>query len=256
MKVARLAGLAVLSIAPSALAQWSDGFEAYAVGTLPPQGGWTDFGGTQPIAVSTTQAHTGTKSMRLREGTAANTGYGSDIFINPPGTILSTGEWTLSWWHYSTGDCDDFMFVSTGAMPGTFNEGLFIYYDVANRFIANTPPVLMAVQGANIIGTGTLVQNVWAEHRIEINLYDNKMDYFFNGAQIVNDAAWDATLGPGPGATLGGFNFWKQFQPAAGANATQDFTFYDDFNLALVPAPGSAALLGLGGLLMARRRRA
>jgi hypothetical protein len=32
-------------------------------------------------------------------------------------------------------------------------------------------------------------------------------------------------------------------------------TFLDDISLTVIPAPGTAALLGLGGLLAARRRR-
>src|SRR5262245_5975945 len=84
---------------------FSDGFETYAApGVLPPQGGWNDFGGSQPITVSTTRAHTGTKSMRLSEGTdtlgGTSSGYGSDIFRNFGATPITSGIVNFSFWQF------------------------------------------------------------------------------------------------------------------------------------------------------------
>src|SRR4051812_26817233 len=81
----RLLAVGILACAAPAFGQIVDGFESYSAGSFP-GGGWTDFGGSQPIIVSTTQAHTGTKSMRLSEGTdtigGTTTGYGSDVYKN------------------------------------------------------------------------------------------------------------------------------------------------------------------------------
>src|SRR5689334_22879646 len=105
MKHALFAVVAALAATGTASAQFSDGFETYAPGVLPPQGGWVDFGGSQPVTVSTTRAHSGTRSMRLSEGTdtlgGTSTGYGSDVYKNfaPAGTI-TTGWWQFSYWQF------------------------------------------------------------------------------------------------------------------------------------------------------------
>lgn len=252
MKVASLVGLAVMSIVPSAFAQWSDGFESYAVGILPPQGGWTDFGGTQTINVSGTQVHSGTKSMRLREGTTANDGYGSDVFYNFNGGVpITAGTWNFSWWQFMQGDTVSFMFVTTGVLPATFNTGLDLRADPSNVFgLGNS---LLAVQAdpnaPDLKGSAPIVQNRWVEHSITVNLDANKYDYSYDGAALVTNGVWTYSGTP----ALGGFNFWMQLH---NTDTLLTFTYFDDFNLVLVPAPGAAGLLGLGGLLMARRRRA
>ena len=54
------------------------------------------------------------------------------------------------------------------------------------------------------------------------------------------------------------FNSLSPYNYDAGGNITgvdDRTTFLDDISLTVIPAPGAAALLGLGGLLAARRRR-
>src|SRR5437764_258625 len=80
------------------------GIESYPVGTFanPAQNGWTDFGGTQPVTISTTQAHSGTNSMRLAEGAGgANGGYGSDVYRNfIPSGVITSGTVNFSYWQF------------------------------------------------------------------------------------------------------------------------------------------------------------
>jgi hypothetical protein len=76
-------------------------------------------------------------------------------------------------------------------------------------------------------------------------------------------STWFAKSGSGFSIVQGmtytlGFNSLSPYNYDAGGNITgvdDRTTFLDDISLTVIPAPGAAALLGLGGLLAARRRR-
>jgi hypothetical protein len=76
-------------------------------------------------------------------------------------------------------------------------------------------------------------------------------------------STWFAKSGTGFSLVAGmsytlSFNSLSPYNYDAGGNITgvdDRSTFLDDISLTVVPAPGAAALLGLGGLLAARRRR-
>ncbi len=253
--------IAILANASMAFGQFTDGFETYAVGTLPPQGGWIDFGGSQPVNVSTAQAHSGTKSMQLLEGTdtlgGTSTGYGSDVYKNfaPAGT-LNTGTYEFSYWQFIESDVDSvaFMYISSGRMPTTFQTGLDLRADTFGGSGVGTG--MLVVQ--DVAGVPTLVAapaalalGSWAQHLMTINLNANTYSYSYNGTSLVPSAQWDRT--PGDGVTLGGIDFWMQL---GNANAVNKSVYYDDFSFRAVPEPASAvmALLGCLGLAAFRRR--
>ena len=253
--------LAILANAHLAHGQFTDDFESYAGGVLPPQGGWTDFGGTVPIRVSTTQARSGTKSMRLSEGTGTiggtTTGYGSDIYKNFANAgVLTTGTYNFSYWQFiETGvDSVAFMYISTGALPTTFQTGLDLRADtwggsgvgvgmLVAQDIAGTPTLIAPPQ--------TLVIGRWVEHSMTIDLAANTYSYSYDGVNVVPSSQWDTT--PGDGISLGGLNFWMQL---GNANNQNQFVYYDDFSMTLVPEPTSAimGLLTCLGLAAFRRR--
>lgn len=252
--------LAVLANAPLAFGQFSDGFESYAVGNLPPQGGWIDFGGSQPITVSTAQAHTGTKSMRLSEGTdtlgGTSSGYGSDVYKNfaAVGTI-STGRYEFSYWQFMEQAVDSvaFNYITTGRLPTTFETGLDLRGDPINGsgVGANLAIVAQDVGGTlTLIGSAPLVVGRWVEHKVDVNLATNLYTYSYDGNAIVTGQQWDRT--PGNGVTLGGINFWMQLGNTDGVNSA---VYYDDFNLRLVPEPAMGLFAALGGLALAAFRR-
>ncbi len=248
-----------LSFAGSAFAQINDGFESYAPGTLPPQGGWIDFGGTQPVTVSTTQAHSGTKSMRLSEGTdAVSPGYGSDVYKNflPAGGYTS-GTVTFSFWQFiePTVDSEIFMYISNGRMPATFETGLDLRADAANAdTFGSSMLVVQDETGGPTLQAAPvpLVKGRWVQHSMTVNLTTDRYNYSYDGVQLVTGAEWDKNPTPGTtGSTIGGIDFWMQRGNADGVNA---FVYYDDF-LTVVPEP-TTALASVLGLTLVRRRRA
>lgn len=250
--------LAVAAVAVPAQANWFDGFESYALGNLPPQGGWTDFGGTQPIVVSNTQAHSGTQSMRLSEGTGVvggSGGYGSDVYLNIPGSVFNSGQHTLSYWQYVDPGVDSvsFMYISTGSMPNNFQTGLDLRMDLPNFYGFGSS--LLIVQ--DIGGQPTLVANPvpavtgrWVEHRMDVDLTANLYNYTFDGVTRVSNAQWDTT--PGDGVNLGGINFWMQLGNTDGVNR---FVYFDDFSLVTIPEPTIGLLMVLVGVACSALRR-
>jgi hypothetical protein len=257
-------GAALCGLASPASAQliFSDGFESYPGGTLPPQGGWTDFGGSQPIVVSTTQAHSGTNSMRLSEGTdtigGTTSGYGSDIFRNflPTGTITS-GTVNFAFWQFIEPAVDSvaFVYISTGRMPDTFQTGLDLRGDTINSIgFGNSLLVVQDVAGQpTAFGLRPIVTGRWVEYNMTINLSANTYTFSYDGV-AATAGTWDTT--PGDGVSLGGMDVWMQ---NGNANAVNNFVYYDDFTMTVVPVPEPSAVLltpfGLGLWAYRRRRR-
>jgi hypothetical protein len=238
----------------SAAAIFSDGFESYAAGTLPPQGGWTDFGGSQPITVSTVQAHSGTRSMRLSEGTATG-GYGSDVFRNFLGTPISGTVLNFSYWQFIENSVDSvaFMYISTGSMPGTFQTGLDLRAGATtagNAFGANMLAVQDIGGAATLMAFQPIVTGRWVEYNLSIDLIANQFNMSYDGVSVMSGTQWDTT--PGDGVTFGGINFWMQIGNANGINAG---VYYDDFSLVAVPEPSALVLAPLGLVLLKLRRR-
>jgi hypothetical protein len=253
----------ILACAVPAFGQIIDGFESGTVGT--PPAGWTDFGGAAPFVVSDTRAHTGTKSMRLSEGTdtqsGTTTGYGADVWKNflPAGGYTS-GTVIFSYWQFIDPGVDStaFMYISTGRMPTTFETGLDLRADGGGQggfganmmLVAQTVGTTPTLQAAPV----PLVKNRWVEHSMTVNLDTDRYSYSYDGVVLVNNLEWDRNPSPsGAGAALSGINFWMQLGNANGVN---EFVYYDDFNTVIPePATASIALLGACALVATRKRR-
>jgi hypothetical protein len=259
-----VAGVSLLAPAPASAQVFTDGFESYAPGTLPNVNGWTDFGGTQFNVVSTTQAHSGTQSIRQSEGTTAsgNNGYGSDLFRNfLPAGVTTTGKYSFSYWQFIEPGLDTvaFNFHSTGfiTISGTgFQTGLDLRTNSNTGGATGPGSTILAVQqvGASnlIFGSTAQIYGSWVQHSLDIDLDNNLYTYKYNGNLVVGGQPWDRDLTDG--VSLGGFNFWVQ---VGNANNITNFVYYDDFSLTAVPEPSSMLLapLGIAGWKLLRRRK-
>lgn len=242
--------------APVSAQPFNDGFESYPVGSFTSQGGWEDFGGFILPSVSTLQAHSGTKSLRLSEGTGSGNGYGADVWRNFSASPIIGKVLNFSYWQFIEGSVDTiaFMYISTGSMPGTFQTGLDLRAGATSAGNVFGPSMLVV---QDIAGNPTLmaapvakVTGRWVEYNMTIDLVANTYNLLYDGASIVSGLQWDTT--PGDGVTFGGIDFWNQLGNANGIN---DAVFYDDFRLVEVPEPSALMLAPLGLLLLKLRRR-
>lgn len=228
MKKAILVGIAALVIAPAtAMAQWSDDFESYGDGELLFNvGGWTGWDNSMGASGTATseQAHTGNRSVRIDGGADA---------VHPFSGYTS-GQWTLSAW-----------------MLMFRNDHTSDTYFIVNNEYAHGGPYQWAIEMQFDVSTGTVLDDFrsetpiaiaydrWAEIRIEIDLDGDTQSTYYDG-QLLSTGTWATRGGAVAIANIDLFTLGAR-------------SFYDDFNI--IPAPGALAMLGLGGIGFASRRR-
>ncbi len=210
------------------MAQWSDGFEAYAVGPLN-AGGWDGWGGDPGARgiVDSTVAHTGEKSIQITGGGDA---------IHPFAGEFTSGQWTLSAW----------MLLNRN------DHTADTYFIVMNEYTGVAPWGTWAVQMQFDVTTGTLIDDIhggtplpiaydrWAEISLEIDLDADSMTTSYDG-NVLSTGSYTGTAG----------------DPLEIANidlfTTGATSYFDD--LSIVPEPSSCLLVLIGVGAMLRRRR-
>ncbi len=243
-----LCALAGVALATSvASAQWSDNFDSYASNVnINGQGGWQGWGGTAAAApvTSTAQFISGPNSINV---SVAN---GSD------NVHLYTGV-TTGWWEYTanvyvptafTGD-SYFILLNQYSNAGPWNWSIeYQLNGTTNTFSDDYTNGTATVSGPGNSRTGSnlaLIRNAWTQIRVDFNPATNQMITFYNGA-VVSSGSWKTSA-----TSLADLAAVDLF-----ANAGTGGVYYDNLSLAQIPSPASFALLGLGGLVASRRRRA
>ena len=157
--------------------------------------------------------------------------------------------------------------TSNGVTPGDGRQGVFSY-TAATQKIFTTRAALVGGSGFRISGSGDTASDASAGGAMffnqstpvsnpGFNTDDHVLGMRFN-VTLVNDGTNTRTaLVKSIAARIGGFSTYNSLV----AGSTTDFKanlILDNLNLTanwIVPAPSAMALLGLGGLVAARRRR-
>ncbi|MEX2219436.1 MAG: hypothetical protein WD749_11850 [Phycisphaerales bacterium] len=231
---------AVASAAATASAQWSDNFDTYSIGTINGQGGWKGWDNTPAAAGLVTnnvfnsapnsqQINGGADSVREYAGyTSGQWSYGGDVFI-PSGLTTGHTYFILLNKYLDNGTAADYRWSS----QLTFNLATGLAYDSLAGGNVNPSPGSLSIP---------VVRDAWIPFRVDFDLTADTQSIYYNNT-LVMATSWKRGNATGANALAA----VDLFANNSGA------IFYD--NLALIPAPGVSALLALGGLLAARRRR-
>lgn len=229
-RTAFLLGIAVLVWGPpTAMGQWSDGFEAYDDQQLLHNvGGWTgwDDGAEFAGTATTAQAHSGEKSILA--------GPSADA-IHPFEGEFTSGMWTVSAWMLMFEDdhtADTYFIVNNEYAHG----GPYVW-TIEMQFDVTTGTVLDDFRAETAI---PIAYGRWAEIVIDFDLDNDLQTTFYDGQQLSTGTMTRSSGDPLEIANIDLFS--------TGATA-----YYDDFNI--VPEPASALLLLLGAGAVLRRRR-
>lgn len=225
-----LSAVAALAMATGAQAQWSDNFDSYPAGSINGLGGWQGWDNVPAAAGTVTPAvaRSGPNSLSI---------VGVNDSVRQYSGVTS-GAWRYTAWQYIP---QDFTGVTDFILNSQYNDGGPYQWAVQMGFDATTGRV--TDDNGRTSNVVNLVRGQWAEIRVDFDLTANTISEFYNGS-LVATGTWNSASYPA--LALQSVDLYA---------ATGSVVFYDDMSLAQIPTPSGAAVLGLGGLLVARRRR-
>lgn len=261
MKALIILGAVVgLVLAPSAaMANWSDNFDGYGLGSLNGVGGWQGWGGVGSVA-----------------GTVVN-----DHFLSAPNSQKIGGATSDSVHQYTGYTSGHWTYAAMQFIPTDFTGNTF--FIMVNKYADPAGPFNWSVQMGFNSSTGQIdadvgsssqqhmpyVTNQWVPIRAEIYLDQDWVQVYYNNTLIDDPALADhPTLGGGYQWTRGVFgndtnglvniaavdlyNAYDYPPPPSPPPNPGSPVYYD--NMSLTPEPASLVLLGFGLLLVTRRR--
>lgn len=236
----RLASMCLTTIGLAALAsaQYSDGFEAYAVGSsINGQGGWDqwDSTGVAEGVVSSAFARTGTNSLAT---------FQNGDKVQDWGGAYTTGQWRHSTWVYvpSTNVDPQWWVLLSNYSSGCNGAGTCFWTAQASvdpsvpEFFAQVGPSLCT--GLNQFAlTAPLVFDAWTEIAIEVNLdtVPQSAQLYYNGAPLGDPFNYEEGVSAGTG--VGGLDTVDLY---ANDNVSVEEVYWDDVGVAQ-SSPGNVA---------------
>jgi len=218
-----LAILGVCSVASASI--FMEDFESYAAGSaMHGQGGWKGWDNVAGAGApaSSLYANSGSKSVEI---------IGTSDLVHE--FDQAGGQWVFSAKQY----------IPSGATGTTYFILLNTYkdggpYDWSVQLACNMDTgVITSDNGGG--ATASIAYDKWIELKFAIDLANNTVGEYYNGA-LVSNHQWDDNVH----GTLQAIDLY-------GNNASS--VYYDD--ITVVPEPATMTLLCLGGLALIRRRR-
>lgn len=225
------------------------GFEAsegFVVGPLP-QGGWVLGVGDAGYEVVATNKNGSVNSLFMTKNTAAGQGNQQLAFspINTDGTRQSVC------FDIKMDDAAGADYNIIGQSP---TQG-FLTWQVDFSYTGNILVVGPDTTGAlGFRDTGVAwAQFQWKTFRVDVVNEQSRIDYFYDGNLIFQTPIFGGTINEQ--IVLVHDNF-QDFAGNTSISGGPIGAYLDNLEIKPIPSPGALALLGLGGLAMARRRRA
>lgn len=243
LKLISAAAVLAMASGASATILYQTSFEAPTfIATLNGVDGWiTQGGGT--VGSTAGAARTGTRYVSVTPTTSGQWQWqgtiaqdSSSLAVNP---IIRGSVW---------------MQIFNGTTTTNLKRGGLQMYNLAGSAVVaamyidsdGTLTVTDEAGNSSSSGSGFVNSSVYNQMMIELNYTTQSVKYFLNGVDLGVNGAFFST-------DFGDADFYStRTSGVAGGNQVR----YDDYLVEQIPTPGSLALLGLGGLVAARRRRA
>ncbi len=253
LSVCALALVAVTGSAATAQTLYSTGWEAapaspaWNTGNIAPQNGW--------LNVNSAAGHQVVNSGT--NGITAATGSRMHQSVASTGANISRETWvdlTAAWAgrtvgnNIAVGSVD--MFLETNMTTMGFH-GLTVYSSggaIGGIFVNSSDGAIILLGNAQI-NAGTISRGTWTNIGIAIDFNTGTLSAIINGVSVGSvpfEPSWtpdivDIDLHASSGTT---------------STTSSSRMYTDNFLVRAIPTPGALALVGMGGLLAARRRRA
>ncbi len=224
-----------------------EGVDGYVVGPMP-QVGWSTLNGLNATlgngaSISAVNPFAGQQHLRLGKDPAF--GLGTPSGVQTPALGFGGALQTTSFKIYIPSDPVNGPAYADYHVAGfTTAASLSFAWHLDFAFTGVLQVVRSAGDGGTVAGPNFLY-NQWADLSVAYNPTTNAMSVTYNGNNFYNG--------------VGGFGSVGQTAMDVAAIYSDNYQLAGEFtdidNVSVVPAPGAMALLGLGGVLAARRRR-
>jgi subtilisin-like proprotein convertase family protein len=197
------------------LADWSDNFDSYAIGSqLHGQGGWKGWQ-NDPTAGALTS---GDQSRSAPNSAAI---LGASDLVHEYGE--TDGQWVYTAWQYVpqnfTGQSYFIMLNSYDDAGSNLNWSTQVMFDGAANLVTN--------DGGVSGGSAALVKGQWVEIRLEIDLDADTGAFYYNGSQLYS-GTWSGQVSGGGATTIAAVDLF--------ANSAS-VVYYDDMSLVNTSGP-------------------
>ncbi len=250
-----LGGLILAAAAGVANAQFpfTTGFEApdYAPGALAGQQTWIEVNGGTGALTTNFQVVNGAGAFAGSQYVSTNTGTWGAFASN-----TSRYAWVDNTTNASPVDASVMCYVGTSSGTLLSGGGMFLFANAGAGLVGGmrllSTGVLQLYNGAGSgiqFGADLTLLNVYNEYHMNVDMVTGSINYYFNGIHL------NPFLGAFPTTFTAGMQFSDaDLYAVRGTSGTGGSEVrWDD--MSVTPAPGSLALLGLGGLVAGRRRR-
>jgi MYXO-CTERM domain-containing protein len=250
-----LSGLILAAAAGVANAQFpfSTGFEApdYAPGALNGQQTWVEINGGTGALTTNFSVVNGAGAFAGTQYVSTNTGTWGAFASN-----TSRYAWVDNTTNASPVDATVMCYVSSPSGTLLSGGGIFCFANAGANLVGGmrllSTGVLQLYNGAGAgiqFGAQTALLNVYNEYHMNMDMTTGTINYYFNGQYL------NPLLGTFATTFATGLQFSDcDLYAVRGTSGTGGSEVRWD-NMSVTPAPGSLALLGLGGLVAGRRRR-
>jgi hypothetical protein len=227
---------------------WTTSFENFTPGVLDNQNGWPTSGTNLPWAsVVTTNPQDGVQSVRIGADTTVAPGSQRLGFSPSVPTPANTAD-TTSWWFYvdqSDVGGADYDFIGQAPTQSLLTWRINLSFQGNIRILDDEGEGLLFVDSLTAFPVGSWFQLAVVTDPTA-NAGAGAIQYYLNG-----NLFYTSQTGTVAGTAVEQFVFRSDnFQNAGG------FAQLDNIGGSIIPTPGAVALLGLGGLVASRRRRA